>query len=160
MSHQDTLARRLAALTAEIGRLDAAHAGQLEDIREEIRAEFQDDLNRAQRAAEEWNRTAINEHLRAETLAALVFGPDTPSGKGLADLLQNQLLAAEYAKQLTAERSTHAEQLGVCREELTRLRREPAMTAHYRDHAAALTDAMVEIRQQIAATLRRHRVKP
>lgn len=114
MTYMNTLTGRAAALADEIERLEELAGASLEDqreiIRAEVRAELQPALDAAQNAAEAWHRAAINHKLRADALAAAIFGDIAIDGvEAFRRLLDGQLLAGEYAAKLTQERAAVAE---------------------------------------------------
>lgn len=114
MTYMNTLTGRAAALADEIERLEELAGASLEDqreiIRAEVRAELQPALDAAQNAAEAWHRAAINHKLRADALAAAIFGDIAIDGvEAFRRMLDGQLLAGEYAAKLMQERAAVAE---------------------------------------------------
>nr|MBP7911934.1 hypothetical protein [Pseudomonadales bacterium] len=114
MTYMNTLTGRAAALADEIERLEELAGASLEDqreiIRAEVRAELQPALDAAQNAAEAWHRAAINHKLRADALAAAIFGDIAIDGvEAFRRMIDGQLLAGEYAAKLTQERAAVAE---------------------------------------------------
>lgn len=166
MTYMNTLTGRAAALADEIARLEELAGASLEDqreiIRAEVRAELQPALDAAQNAAEAWHRAAINHKLRADALAAAIFGDIAIDGvEAFRRMIDGQLLAGEYAAKLTQERAAVAELRAAAKANADAVvqadRRDRWRQESEEDRMAEAIRRLLAVREAINKAIRRER---